>query len=137
MDKGIQEWTKKICGKQPLKNLKWYGLPKHCLKDCLQWIVLGPILNTLIQICIKSKNLSTHNNYILNVCTKSLRKVFILTTSGNQSSNNCKHIAQWKIDASIFRILNILNLLNCPYFKNLCFPEKFLVASQPLKPKVT
>ena len=27
MGQGIQERTKKICGRQPLKNLKWYGLP--------------------------------------------------------------------------------------------------------------
>ena len=26
MDQGIQEQTKEICGRQPLKNLKWYGL---------------------------------------------------------------------------------------------------------------
>ena len=25
----IQEWTNKICGGQPLKNLKGYGLLKH------------------------------------------------------------------------------------------------------------
>ena len=31
MGKGIQEWTKKICGSQPLKNLKWYGLLRQII----------------------------------------------------------------------------------------------------------
>ena len=26
MSQSIQEWTSKICGRQPLKNLKKYGL---------------------------------------------------------------------------------------------------------------
>ena len=38
-----------------------------------------------------------------------LRKVFLVTTSGKQSSNNCEHITQWKIEMSILVILNILN----------------------------
>ena len=33
---------RKICGRQPLKNLKWYGL--------LRQILLGPFLNNLIQM---------------------------------------------------------------------------------------
>ena len=45
----------KICGNQPLKNLKWYGLPKQTyhsrfFKGCLPQILLGPFLNTLSHI---------------------------------------------------------------------------------------
>ena len=43
-----------ICGRQPLKNLKGYGLLKHIpsypfnfFKGCLPQILLGPFLNTL------------------------------------------------------------------------------------------
>ena len=41
----------KICGRQPLKNLKCYGL--HYLtffKGCLPQILLSPFLNTMTQI---------------------------------------------------------------------------------------
>ena len=43
----------KICAKQPLENLKWYGLPKQStfLKaGCFLQISLGPFLNTLTQL---------------------------------------------------------------------------------------
>ena len=45
----------KICGRQPLKNLKRYGLLKQTIsfkffKGCLLQILLGPLLNTLFQI---------------------------------------------------------------------------------------
>ena len=40
----------KICGRKPLKNLKWYGV---CL-DCLPQILLGPFLNILIPRLIGS-----------------------------------------------------------------------------------
>ena len=45
----------KICGRKPLKNLKWYGLFKQIillqiLKGCLAYILLSPFLNTLSQI---------------------------------------------------------------------------------------
>ena len=53
----IQEFLQpsKICERQPLKNLKWYGLPKQSIsfqffKGCLPQILLGPFLETLIQI---------------------------------------------------------------------------------------
>ena len=38
MRQSIQEWTKKICGRQPLKNLKGYGMPKadHTPSDFLK-----------------------------------------------------------------------------------------------------
>ena len=38
-----------------------------------------------------------------------LKKALILLTSGRQSSNNCEHIIQWRIEMSIILILNILN----------------------------
>ena len=43
----------KICGRQRLKNLKRYGLPKHHFKfckGCLPQILLGLFLNTLTHI---------------------------------------------------------------------------------------
>ena len=44
----------KICGRQPLKNLKVYGLLEQYhfkfLKDCLPQFLLGPFLNTLSQM---------------------------------------------------------------------------------------
>ena len=45
----------KICGRQPLKKLKGYGLrkqnvPLKFFKICLPQILLGPFLNTLSQI---------------------------------------------------------------------------------------
>ena len=58
----------KICGWQPLKKLKWYGLPKQTIslhfkffKDCLPQILLGPFLNTLTQviICISKSAIKT------------------------------------------------------------------------------
>ena len=41
-----------ICGRQPLKNLKWYGLLHNfnIFKGCLSQILLGQFLNTLTHI---------------------------------------------------------------------------------------
>ena len=55
MGQSIREWTSKICGRQPLKNLKEYGLLSRPysfknLKVCLMQILLGPFLNTLYHI---------------------------------------------------------------------------------------
>ena len=36
----------------------------------------------------------------------------MLTISGKQSSNNCDHITQWKIEMSILVILKILSCIN-------------------------
>ena len=59
--RSIHKWDKvfeigpnKICGRQPLKKFKGYGLLKHTIslqifKDCLPKILLGPFLNTLFQ----------------------------------------------------------------------------------------
>ena len=41
-----------ICGKQPLKNFKWYGLPGRPYR--LPQILLGPFLNTMTQIKIRA-----------------------------------------------------------------------------------
>ena len=43
----LKNGPSKICGKQPLKNLRWYG--------CLTQILLGPFLNTLIHVLSKPK----------------------------------------------------------------------------------
>ena len=60
MGRSIQEWTSKICGRQPLKTLKRYGLldmvclrrpyPFKLFKGCPPQILLGPLLNTSSQI---------------------------------------------------------------------------------------
>ena len=39
-----------------------------------------------------------------------LRKVFMLTTSEKQSSNNCEHITQWKIVHRCEPFLNIMRV---------------------------
>ena len=41
-----------ICGRQPLKNLKWYGLLHNfnIFKGCLSQILLGQFLNTLTRM---------------------------------------------------------------------------------------
>ena len=50
----------KICGRQPLKKLKGYGLLKLTIffKGCLPQILLGPILNTLSQMKTGYKSLT-------------------------------------------------------------------------------
>ena len=68
MCQGIQEWPKKICGRQPLKNLKWYGLPSRpyhfkFFKGCLLRILLRPFLNTFTQMCRALKlQMQTHGS---------------------------------------------------------------------------
>ena len=49
----------KICGRQLLKNLKRYGLPRQTIslhlkffKGCLPQILLDPFLNTLTHTCV-------------------------------------------------------------------------------------
>ena len=42
----------------------------------------------------------------------------MLTTSGKQSSNNCEHITQWKIEMSILLIMNILNYIDYKHYVN-------------------
>ena len=59
-DKVLKYRPSKICGRQPLKNLKGYGLLKRTnhfkfFKGCLPQILLGPFLNTLS--CILSRAL--------------------------------------------------------------------------------
>ena len=45
-DKVFKTGLSKICGRQPLKNLRGYGLFKF-FKGCLPHILLGPFLKTL------------------------------------------------------------------------------------------
>ena len=47
--KSFQNGLSKICERQPLKNLKWYGLVTSD-KDCLLQILLGPFLNPLTYV---------------------------------------------------------------------------------------
>ena len=57
----------KICGRQPLKNLKRYDLPKQTMslqsfKGCLPQILLGPFLahsSSVVLIVISLKTLAT------------------------------------------------------------------------------
>ena len=48
-EKVLKNGPSKICGRQPLKDLKGHGLLKQTisLQGCLPQILLGPILNTL------------------------------------------------------------------------------------------
>ena len=47
-DKVFKNGPSKICGRQPLKNLKRYGL----LTGCLLQILLGPFLNTFSHLLL-------------------------------------------------------------------------------------
>ena len=47
-NKVFKNGQSKICGRQPLKNLKAYHF--KCFKDCLPQILLGPFMNTLSQM---------------------------------------------------------------------------------------
>ena len=50
--KEFKNGPSKICGRQPLKNLKYLNRPYHfkCFKGCLPQILLGPFLNILTHI---------------------------------------------------------------------------------------
>ena len=62
-DKVFKNGPSEICGRQPLENLKGYGLLKF-FKGCLPQILLGPFLNTLSQMqitirhCWKTRQIS-------------------------------------------------------------------------------
>ena len=61
----------KICGRQSLKNLKWYGLLKAVYWGCLPQILLVPFLNTFSHISFslkleESKILGIHLEYSAN-----------------------------------------------------------------------
>ena len=45
--------SSKICGRQPLENLREYGLPKNIFTGCLPQILLVPLLNALSHIFLK------------------------------------------------------------------------------------
>ena len=64
-DKVFKSGPYKICGKQPLKYLKGYGMLKQTnskfFKGCLRQILLGPLLNTLSHLSMLSHEL-THLN---------------------------------------------------------------------------
>ena len=53
-DKIFKNGTSKICGRQPFKILKWYGLllVDYTPEDCLPQILLGAFMNTLSHISI-------------------------------------------------------------------------------------
>ena len=54
----------KICGRQPLKKLRGYGLLKLTIffKGCLPQILLGPILNTWSQMKTGYKSLTKESS---------------------------------------------------------------------------
>ena len=59
-NKVFKNGPSKTCGRQPLKNLKWYGLYHFKFyKGRFRQILLGPFLNTLSQI--KSRSFSAGN----------------------------------------------------------------------------
>ena len=51
-DKVFKNGARKICRRQPLKNLKGYGLPYlfKFFKGCLLQILIGSFLNTWLQV---------------------------------------------------------------------------------------
>ena len=51
MEQIFKNGPSKTCGRQPLKNLKEYGLFKQSFKGCLPQILLDPFLNTLSLKC--------------------------------------------------------------------------------------
>ena len=77
-DREFKKGRSKICGRQSLKNLKGYGLPKadHApfkfFKGCLPQILLGPFLNTWTQLIL----------LILSIPTKNIRNSGFLMFSG-------------------------------------------------------
>ena len=49
MGNAFKNGPREICGRQPLKNFNWYGLPKSY--GLIWWyVLLGPFLNTLSHI---------------------------------------------------------------------------------------
>ena len=52
MEQIFKNGPSKTCGRQPLKNLKEYGLLKQSFKGCLPQILLDPFLNTLSPKCL-------------------------------------------------------------------------------------
>ena len=50
-DKAFKNGPNKICGRQPLKNLKWYGQAKslQIFKGCLPQDLINPSLNKMAQ----------------------------------------------------------------------------------------
>ena len=66
--KVFKNGLKKICGRQPLKILKWYGLPSRpyhfkFFKGCLLRILLCPFLHTFTQMCRALKlQMQTHGS---------------------------------------------------------------------------
>ena len=64
----------KICGRQPLKNLKWPYQFKF-FKGCLPQVLLGPFLNTLTQM-----KLLRFLNFILRITGISSRSPIIKTS---------------------------------------------------------
>ena len=55
--KAFKNGPSKICGRQILKNLKWYSLPRRpyhfkFFNGCLPQVLLGPFLNILTQMII-------------------------------------------------------------------------------------
>ena len=58
-DKVFKNGPSKICGRQPLKNLKGYGL--LLFKGCIPQILLGLFLNTLSKTAFVQKLLFAQN----------------------------------------------------------------------------
>ena len=58
----------KICGRQPLKKLKWYGLLKQFFKSCLPQILLDPqqaiTCSKLIMLKVNNRNITKGVKYL-------------------------------------------------------------------------
>ena len=65
-EKILKNGPSKICGRQPLKNLKEYGLlPFNFFKGCLPQILFGPFLYTLSHMCFVFFNIRSSGTFVL------------------------------------------------------------------------
>ena len=59
-DKAFKNGSSKICGRQPLKNLKGMASLSKFFKGCLPQILFGPLLNTLTRMMLSLSTVGVH-----------------------------------------------------------------------------
>ena len=77
----------KICGRQLLKSLRWYGLPKHfkIFKGYPSQILLGPFLNTF-----------SHMPLLTIIISPVLKKYYNYKSSVEEALWNSSSLSNWK-----------------------------------------
>ena len=102
MDHGIQEWTKKICGRQPLKNLKWYSdmvrLSRPYIHSMYDHMYIWPYVHSMtkcssyvhnVPICSQSTLKTTKKYYVvLESILLNLDKFMLLLMAWNKCFPN-------------------------------------------------